>query len=276
MQDIQDACDLLKPVYEESNRKAGYVSFEISPHLAHDPLLTFAATKRLWRIIDRENAMIKIPATPAGIEAFEFAISEGINVNVTLIFSPKQLSEVQNAYIRGICRRISAVLPVDHIASVASVFISRVDSHVDKLVESTASHLQGKTAISIAKMAYHHWQTDFLPQINQLKPAKPQFLLWASTSVKNPAYPDLLYVDNLIGPDTVNTVPEATLGCIEDHGEINCLLSHDLEEAQQVLLELSDLGHNIDAIGDKLQAEGLALFDQAYNQLLELVSQPPR
>ena len=146
----------------------------------------------------------------------------------------------------------------------------------DKLVESTASHLQGKTAISIAKMAYHHWQTDFLPQINQLKPAKPQFLFWASTSVKNPAYPGLLYVDNLIGPDTVNTVPEATLGCIEDHGEINCLLSHDLEEAQQVLLELSDLGHNIDAIGDKLQAEGLALFDQAYNQLLELVSQPPR
>ena len=270
--DIQDACDLFLPVYRESEGNTGFVSFEISPRLSHDPVLTFACTKRLWRMINRENVMIKIPATKAGIEAIELAISEGINVNVTLIFSPQQLYDVQNAYVRGICRRVAAALPVDHIASVASVFISRIDSAVDTMLADKAPHLQGKVAIAAAKMAYHHWQTEFLPDIRQLSPAKAQTLLWASTSVKNPAYPDLLYVDNLIGPDTVNTVPEAILQKIAESDEPHCMLSRELDQAQEVIREFEELGFDLNEIGAKLQQEGLAAFDQAYDKLMVLMS----
>ena len=273
LQDIQDACDLLMPVYEKSGGKAGFVSFEVSPNIANDALMTIAEAKRLWRMINRKNAMIKIPATSAGLHAIEEVIREGIHVNVTLIFSPKQLLDVQQAYIRGISRRIDASLSVAHIVSVASLFISRVDSLVDKLLADRAPQLQGKIAVSAAKMNYHHWLTDFLPKINELAAALPQTLLWASTGVKNPAYPDLLYVDQLLGSDTINTIPEDTLiRLLSQQEDAECLLCHDLDEAQSVLKQFEVLGFDINEIGEILLKEGLIIFEEAYQKLIDLVA----
>lgn len=262
--DVQQACDLLLPLYTASTKEAGYVSFEVSPTLAHDAAGTFAAAQRLWATLQRPNLMIKIPATAAGLQAIEDTIAAGINVNVTLIFSAAQLSAVQAAHQRGLERRVAASLPVDGIASVASVFISRTDTLLDPKLPSA---LQGKTAISLAKVAYAEWLDS--PAVAG---AQRQKLLWASTGTKNPAYRDVLYVEQLIGHGTVNTVPDATLAAFRDHGDAADTLATDVAEAEMVLAGVAALGIDLDQIGDELQAVGLKQFEDAFAQLLALVA----
>ena len=263
--DIQRACDLLRPCHEASDGRSGFVSFEVSPALADDAAGTLAAAQRLWAAIDRPNAMIKIPATAAGRQAICGAIAAGINVNVTLIFSPAQLSAVQAAYRQGIERRFAAGLPVDRIASVASVFISRLDTLLDP--ELTAGQ-QGNTAIAFARAAYAEWQ--HLPVLPGN--ARQQTLLWASTSAKNPAYRDVVYVEQLIGSDTVNTVPDVTLAAFRDHGEAAPTLANDLQGSQAHLAALAARGINLDASGEALQEAGLKQFAEAFAKLLVLVA----
>lgn len=262
--DIRQACGLFAPSHEASGGSAGFVSFEVSPRLADDATGTLAAVRRLWQEIDRPNAMIKIPATAAGLTAIADAIADGINVNVTLIFGPAQLAAVQTAYRAGIERRFAAGLPVDRIASVASVFISRLDSLLDARLPA---ELQGKTAIALARNEYVRWQqSPALPG-----GARQQMLLWASTSTKNPAYRDVIYVEELIGAGTVNTVPDATLAAFRDHGEAAATLGRQLDEAQAQLAALTALKIDLDAVGNELLTAGLKQFDEAFVKLLELV-----
>lgn len=262
--DVQGACDLFLPLHGQSGGSAGFVSFEVSPSLADDTAGTLAAARRLWAEIARPNAMIKIPATTAGLGAITAAIADGINVNVTLIFSPAQLADVQDAYRAGIEQRFAAGLPVDRIASVASVFISRLDSLIDPKLPA---ELQGKTAIAMARQAYSDWHT--LPALPGN--AGQQMLLWASTSSKNPNYRDVLYVEQLIGAGTVNTVPDATLAAFRDHGEAADTLSDDPVGTAHQLAAIAALGHDLEQIGDELQTAGLKQFAEAFAKLLDLV-----
>lgn len=262
--DIRRACELFAPLHAASQGQAGFVSFEVAPSLADDAAGTLAAARRLWQEIDRPNAMIKIPATTAGLTAIADAIAEGINVNVTLIFGPAQLASVQAAYRAGIERRFAAGQPVDRIASVASVFISRLDSLLDPKLPV---ELQGKTAIAFARNEYARWQQSAaLPG-----GARQQMLLWASTSTKNPAYRDVIYVEELIGAGTVNTVPDVTLTAFRDHGEAAATLGRQLDAAQAQLAALAALGIDLDAVGQELLAAGLKQFAEAFAKLLELV-----
>lgn len=263
--DIRKACDLLASTHAQSGGTAGFVSFEVSPTLANDAAGTLAAARRLWAEIDRPNAMIKIPATPAGIEAIADAIADGINVNVTLIFSPQQLAAVQGAYRAGIERRFSAGFPVDRISSVASVFISRVDSLLDPRLPAA---LQGKTAIAFAAAAYGEWLS--LPPLPG--GARQQMLLWASTSTKNAAYRDVIYVEELIGRGTVNTVPDATLAAFRDHGEAEERLSGHVSYAAAQLAAVAAAGVDLEAAGQELLDAGLKQFDEAFAKLLALVA----
>ncbi len=271
--DIQAACDALAPLYDASRGDKGFVSFEVSPRLSHDADGTVTAAKRLWAAIDRPNAMIKIPATEAGLVAIRAAIAAGINVNVTLMFSLAHVASVAHAYLEGLRDRVRAGLPVRQIRSVASVFISRVDSKLDpKLPEA----LQGKVAIASARAAYCEWQARWSADGSEFAElanagASPQWLLWASTGTKNPAYPDVVYVETLIGAHTVNTIPEATLNAFRDHGVAAATLTSTPEETKRVLAEVAALGIDLDAVGAQLQTEGLALFDKAFDSLLEAV-----
>ena len=262
--DIQAACDLFQPLHERSGGRAGFVSFEVAPALAHDAAGTLAAARRLWAEIARPNAMIKIPATRAGMTAIADAIADGINVNVTLIFSPAQLADVQAAYRQGIERRLAAGLPVERIASVASVFISRLDSLLDPKLPP---ELQGRSAIAMARSAYAEaLEAPALPG-----GATPQMLLWASTSTKNPDYRDVIYVEQLIGAGTVNTVPDATLAAFRDHGEAHATLQRDAEGSAAQLAALTALGIDLDGVGEDLQQAGLQQFAEAFDKLLDLV-----
>lgn len=262
--DIRKACDLFTGTYQESNAQAGYVSFEVSPTLADDPAGTLTAARRLWAEIDRPNAMIKIPATPAGLTAIADAIAEGININVTLIFSPQQLADVQAAYRAGIERRFSAGFPVDHIASVASVFISRLDSLLDPQLPP---ELRGKTAIAFAADAFRRTQT----QTALPGGARQQMLLWASTSTKNAAYRDVIYVEELIAAGTVNTVPDATLEAFRDHGEAAARLPAHGTQSEQTLAAIAVAGIDLEVAGRQLLTAGLQQFDDAFAKLLALV-----
>ncbi|MDR1646524.1 MAG: transaldolase [Zoogloeaceae bacterium] len=261
--DVQRACDLLRPLHEATRSESGFVSFEVSPALARDVAGTLAAARRLWRAIGRPNAMIKIPATPEGITALETAIAEGISVNVTLIFSLAQLAAVQAAHRRGLEARVARGESLTGLASVASVFISRVDSLLDPLLPPV---LQGKTAIALARVAYARWRAQ--PPLPQ--GASPQRLLWASTSSKNPAYRDVLYVEELIGADTINTVPDATLAAFRDHGEARLTLT-DAQEAEAILDAVTAAGIDLEATGEKLLQAGLAQFAEAFAKLLTLM-----
>lgn len=262
--DIQRACDLFRPLYDATQGDAGFVSFEVSPSLADDAVGTLAAARRLWAEIGRPNAMIKIPATTAGLTAIADAIAEGINVNVTLIFSSSQLADVQAAHRAGIERRHAADQPVDRISSVASVFISRLDSLLDPKLPA---ELQGKTAIAFARREYA------LAQAAEPLPgnARPQKLLWASTSTKNPANRDVIYVEQLIGPGTVNTVPDPTLAAFRDHGEAAATLGADPDGTEAQLAALAALGIDLDVAGQELLDAGLKQFADAFAKLLELV-----
>ncbi len=286
IEDIGAAADQIRPVFEASGGRDGFVSLEVSPKLAHDTERTVAQAHRLWDEVSRPNLMIKVPATPAGIPAIQRLISEGVNVNVTLLFSVDMYAQVAEAYIRGLESRILAGKPVRSLASVASFFVSRIDSNIDAQLELKAAglpaferqkllDLRGKAAIANAKLAYEHYRSvvgsDRWRKLTA-HGAHVQRLLWASTSTKNPAYPDTLYVDELIGPDTVNTIPPATLDAFRDHGRLAPTLEQGLAEAKAALAALGASGISFDAVTSQLLDEGVKLFEDAFDRLLEAVS----
>lgn len=276
-EDIRMAADLLRPVYEASGGADGYVSLEVSPHLAHDTERTIDEARRLWHMVDRPNLMIKVPATPAGIPAIEDLIAEGINVNVTLIFSPAHYEAAAEAYWRGLRRRAEAGRDLRSVASVASFFVSRIDTAADRALEALgtpeARALLGKIALAVAKRVYRIFCERFLPAAFpdlQRRGARVQRVLWGSTSTKNAAYSDVKYVEGLIGPDTVNTMPLATLEAFEDHGRVpGDTILEGWAEAEADLAALERLGIHLEEILDRLQAEGVAAFVRSYAALLE-------
>lgn len=276
LEDIQRTADLLRPVYEATNGVDGYISLEVSPTLAHDTDGTIADARRFFAALDRPNVMIKVPATSAGIPAIETLISEGINVNVTLIFSLAHYEAVAEAYLVGLEKLASNGGDLSQVASVASFFISRVDTAVDNaLADLGNTDLQGKVGIANAKVAYGRCQQIFSGErwvALAEKGARTQRPLWASTGTKNPTYPDTLYVDQLIGSDTVNTVPPATLNAFRDHGTVAAPLGENLDEARAQLTQLADWGIDLDAITQKLQDDGVASFAKSFTSLIASVT----
>lgn len=284
VEDIQAAADLFLPLYQQSHAGDGYVSLEVSPYLANDTAGTLAQAKELWQRVNRPNLMIKIPATKAGIPAISEAIATGINVNVTLIFSLVRYGEVMDAYLKGLEQRVEAGLPVGRIASVASFFVSRVDTKVDPRLQGIiqaggsqakkAETLPGKAAIANARLAYADFKQVFATQRFlklKTKGARVQRPLWASTSTKNPAYRDVLYVEELVGPDTVDTVPPQTLVAFLDHGQVRLSLEEDLDGARQALANLEDLGISMNTVTRELEEEGVKSFSDAFTVLLKAV-----
>jgi transaldolase/glucose-6-phosphate isomerase len=285
VEDIRDAADVFGPVYERSGGADGYVSIEVAPTLAHDTERTIAEAHRLWRTVKRPNLMVKIPATAAGVPAIEQCIADGLSINVTLIFSLVRYDEVMDAYLNGLKRRVAAGKRIDRIASVASFFVSRVDTAVDKLLDeklATAGpdqaaqlhQLKGKAAIANAKLAYAAFRKKFGGErFAELAShgARLQRPLWASTSTKNPDYPDVYYVEALVGPDTVNTMPPATIKAYKDHGRPEVRLDKDLDEAAAALQRLEDAGISMDAVTAKLEADGVASFAKSFESLIAVV-----
>jgi transaldolase/transaldolase/glucose-6-phosphate isomerase len=272
VEDIRAGADLLGPVHEESGGADGHISLEVSPHLAHDSEGTIAEAHRLWVLVDRPNLLIKVPATPQGIPAIESLTAAGISVNATLMFSLADYEAVSHAYLRGLRRAASP----ERIASVASFFVSRVDTKADSVLEKVGSpealDLLGTIAVANAKLAYHRFQEVFSPkEFGDLaaRGAHRQRVLWASTSTKNPAYKDTIYVDDLVGPYTVNTLPPATLDAVRDHGVVDpAAVTAGVEEAMARVARLADLGIDFDAITAELQVEGVAAFAGSYDDLL--------
>ena len=272
VRDIQDAASVLEQVYTATNKRDGYVSLEVSPTLAHDTAGTLEEARRLWKQVDRKNLMIKVPATPEGIPAIRQLISEGINVNITLLFAQSAYEQVAEAYLAGLEARAAQGLDISHIGSVASFFVSRIDSAIDAMPAAKEHGVAGKIAIANAKLTYHVYQKLIAsPRWAALaaKGAMPQRLLWASTSTKNPSYRDVMYVEELIGPDTVDTIPPATLNAFRDHGHPRTSLTEDLEAAQETMESLAKAGISMKAVTDKLLEEGVQLFASAFAQLLE-------
>jgi len=280
LEDIGRAADLLRPVHERSGGVDGYVSIEVNPALAEDTEGTIAEARRLFGALGRPNVMIKVPATPAGIPAIETLIGEGINVNVTLIFSLAHYEAAAQAYIAGLERLATAGGKLGRVASVASFFVSRVDTAVDRALEAMGSPeamaLRGKIAIANAKMAYARFREIFRGERWERLAAlggRVQRPLWASTSTKNPLYPDTLYVDSLIGPDTVNTVPPATLNAFRDHGTVALTLEEGLDEASGQLARLAELGVDLEAISRELQQDGVARFARSFEALMASIAE---
>lgn len=278
--DIRAACDLFADLYEESAGGDGYVSLEVSPDLARDTENTIAEARRLFAAVDRPNVMIKVPATAEGIPAIQQLISEGINVNITLMFNMAHYEAVANAYLQGLEQLLARGGDPRRVASVASFFVSRVDTAVDKklaeLDDPAANALLGKAAIANSKIVYQRFKEVFHgPAFERLQAAGApvQRLLWASTSTKNPAYPDTLYIDNLIGPQTVNTMPPQTIDAFRDHGRPAATLEADLEEAQLVLNHLQELGIDLHSVGEQLQVDGVAAFARSFAKLLAAIEE---
>jgi transaldolase/glucose-6-phosphate isomerase len=291
VRDIRDAADALAPVYDATRARDGYVSLEVSPHLAHDTAGTVQEAERLWRWVDRPNLMIKVPGTPEGIPAFATLIGMGINVNVTLLFSRATHRAVAEAYAGAIEKRLARGLEVARIASVASFFVSRIDSAVDKLLGARASvarddaerarlhALAGRAAIANAKLAYQTYLEVFGGarwKAAAAKGAQAQRVLWASTSTKNPDYRDVVYVEELVGPDTVNTVPPATLDAFRDHGRARSSLVEDVPGARRALDDLAAAGISLDEVTGALLADGVKLFADAFDQLLAAIEKRSR
>lgn len=269
VRDVQMAADQLRPVHEQSTGEEGYVSLEVPPRLAYDTEATLAAARHLWQSVNRPNLMIKVPATLQGLPAVEQLIAEGINVNATLLFSVRRYEAVAEAYLRGLTRCAQA----RSVASVASFFVSRIDSKVDKILETIgkpeALALRGRIAIALARLAYQRYKAIMqTPLIHIPGKHQPQRLLWASTGTKNPAYPDVLYVDQLIGPDTVTTVPQETLDAFVYHGTIRASLEDELDRARHDLDALKALGVNIENIEQELEDEGVNKFAASYDAAL--------
>lgn len=276
--DIQAACDLLRPVHDASNGDDGYVSLEVSPRLAYDEEATVREAMRLHSTVNRLNLLIKVPATPAGVCAFERLIGQGVNINVTLMFSLSHMEQVAQAYIRGVRQWHEHGGDPRAIKAVASLFLSRVDTLVDKRLEALGTAealvLRGRTGVALGKLAYQRYRGLFHGSAFAdlaATGARPQYLLWGSTGTKNPNYSDVLYVEPLIGPETINTLPDATLTAFRDHGKAALTLAQDVEEAKAHFLALEKVGIDLLAAGEALQAEGVQLFGAAYTQLLELM-----
>ncbi|HSM70540.1 MAG TPA: transaldolase, partial [Anaerolineales bacterium] len=275
IEDIKAACDAFSPLYEETNGGDGFVSIEVSPHLAHDTEATVAQAQQLWARVARPNLMVKIPATKEGIPAIRKSIAAGVNINVTLIFSLARYAEVMEAYLSGLEDRVEAGHPIDHVASVASFFVSRVDSKIDPQLPD-GSNLKGKSAIANAKLAYDLYHQTFVGrrwENLKVKGAGVQRPLWASTSTKDPEYPDTLYVDELIGPETVNTLPPKTLEAFKDHGTVEATLMRDLDEAQFVMDQLEAAGVSMDVVTQELEDEGVKAFADAFTQLIATIDE---
>jgi len=286
--DVQSAADEFRPLYDRTDGKDGYVSLEVNPHLAHDTNGTMAEARRLWAALNRPNVLIKVPATASGLPAIQQLISEGISVNVTLLFGLPRYRQVAEAYIAGIEARAAKGKPVKHIASVASFFVSRIDALVDPLVETLSAQggkeaglarkVHGQVAIASSKMAYQIYKEIFgSDRFMKLSAqgARAQRLLWASTSTKNPNYSDVKYVEALIGPDTVNTAPLETLDAYRDHGEPRSRLEQDVEEARWVFERLPELEINIDQVTRQLEDEGVEKFNQPFDKLMKTLAQRP-
>jgi transaldolase/glucose-6-phosphate isomerase len=286
IRDIQDAADLLKPVYQSTTKRDGYVSLEVSPYLARDTQGTLEEARRLWKSVDRDNVMIKVPGTAEGIPAFRQLISEGININVTLLFAQDVYERVAQAYVDGVEKFDASGGDASRIASVASFFISRIDTLVDSLLdeqlrkekdparEAVLRELHGRIAIANGKLTYEAYQRIFAsPRWKALaaKGAQTQRVLWASTSTKNPAYRDVIYVEEMIGPDTVNTVPPATLDAFRDHGQPRLSLTEGIDQARKEMSDLAAVGISMKQVTDKLTVDGVKLFADAFDKLLEAV-----
>ncbi|MEC4686020.1 MAG: transaldolase [Nitrospirota bacterium] len=291
IQDIVEACELLMPVYEESNGLDGYVSIEVDPHLAYDTEGAVREASELFEGIGKPNLMVKVPATKEGLPAVEELLCRGYNINVTLLFSVKRYKEVIDAYMKGLERRVSEGKPVDRVASVASFFVSRVDTLADKLLEekmkmagdddekARIKSLMGKAAVANAKIAYQLFKDAFSSQrffVLMEKGAKIQRLLWGSTSTKNPAYRDVLYIEELIGPGTVNTMPDATWRAFKDHGNVDRTIDADIEAALASIRSIEDLGVSIDRVTGELEDEGVRLFTESFDALLNLIAEKKR
>ena len=275
IEDIRNAADVFRPVWEETGGLDGMVSLEVVPGVAHDAEGTVKMAVELAGRVDRPNLMIKVPGTEAGVAAFEEIVSRGINVNVTLLFGVPRYREIAQAWIRGLERRRADGHDISRLNSVASFFVSRVDAAVDAALEAQGSAeakaLMGKVAVANAKVAYGHFLNLFgSPQFEALKAdgANPQRLLWASTGTKNPDYPDVLYVEELIGPDTVNTLPPKTLEAFRDHGTVEPRLTRGLDEAQATLDALGELGIDLAEITAQLESDGIDSFAGAFDRLL--------
>ena len=283
IRDVQDACDIFKPVYQQSKSRDGYVSLEVSPYLANDTKGTLEEARRLWKAVSRENLMIKVPATPEGIPAIRQLLEEGLNINITLLFAQSAYEKVAEAYIAALEARALKGLDVSHIASVASFFVSRIDTLVDSKVdelEKTAGSaakgllesVRGKIAIANAKLTYKKYEELFGgPRWKALagKGAQTQRLLWASTSTKNPKYRDVIYVEELIGADTVDTIPPATFDAFRDHGKLRKSLTEDVAGAAKTMDSLGKAGISMKEVTDKLLVDGVKLFADAFKQLLD-------
>ncbi|MGY4572455.1 bifunctional transaldolase/phosoglucose isomerase [Bradyrhizobium sp. USDA 3256] len=287
VEDIQHAADVLRPVYDQSHGGDGFVSLEVSPYLAMDTKGTIAEAERLWKDVHRKNLMVKVPATPEGLPAIEYLIGEGISINITLLFSQKVYRQVAEAYLKGLEKYVGKGGDPSHVASVASFFVSRIDTAVDKQLDEKIAKandphekerlaaLKGKVAIANAKLAYQDYKRLFAgSRWDKLtaKGAKPQRLLWASTGTKNKDYSDVLYVEELIGTDTVNTVPPATLDAFRDHGKVRDSLEENVEDARRVLEELEKSGISLDAITEELVKDGVKLFADAADKLYGAVA----
>ena len=283
--DVQSAADEFRPLYDTTDGKDGYVSLEVNPHLAHNTYGTLQEARRLWAALDRPNVLIKVPATAEGLPAIRQLIGEGISVNVTLLFGLPCYRQVANAYLAGIEARVAQGKPMKHVASVASFFVSRIDAFVDPLLEQRtvqggreadiAEQAHGQVAVASAKMAYQIYKDIFgSARFRNLadQGARAQRLLWASTGTKNPDYPDVKYVEALIGPDTVNTIPVETLDAYRDHGDPQARLEQDVQRAGWVLERLSQLGICIDKVTQQLEDQGVEKFNQPFDKLMETLA----
>lgn len=288
IQDIQMASDLLQPIYEKTNGVDGYVSLEVSPHLARDTTGTISEALRLWQKVDRKNLMIKVPATPEGLPAIEQLIAKGLNINITLIFSQEVYEQVAYAYLSGLEKRVAEGKLLDTVASVASFFVSRIDTAVDALLEARIrqttheqermklSSLLGKVAIANAKLVYQRFKQIFQSdrfRALEKKGARIQRPLWASTGTKNPKYSDVLYVESLIGPNTINTMPPATFQAFRDHGRVRPTLEEDIEGARQTLLTLAEVGIDLGQVTAELLEAGIKLFAEPFDKLLRAIEE---
>jgi transaldolase/glucose-6-phosphate isomerase len=283
IRDVQDACDIFRPVYDESKHRDGYVSLEVSPYLANDTNGTIEEARRLWKSVNRPNLMVKVPATPEGVPAIRQLLEDGLNINITLLFAQSAYEKVAEAFIAALEARAAKGQPVNHIASVASFFVSRIDtlidSKIDGLLKTAAGDaktllesLHGTIAIANAKLTYKKYQELFGgPRWKALaaKGAQTQRLLWASTSTKNPKYRDVLYVEELIGADTVDTIPPATFDAFRDHGKLRPSLTEDVAGAARHMENLAKAGISMKEITEQLVADGVRLFAEAFKTLLD-------
>jgi len=283
IRDVQDACDVFKPTYQSTRRRDGYVSLEVSPYLANDTRGTLEEARRLWKTVNRENLMIKVPGTPEGVPAIRQLLEEGLNINVTLLFAQSAYEAVAEAFLAALEARALKGQDLSHCASVASFFVSRIDTLIDSKIEDMRKSgkgapgdlldtIEGKVAIANAKLTYKKYQELYTaPRWKALaaKGAQPQRLLWASTSTKNPKYRDVLYVEELIGAETVDTIPPATFDAFREHGKLRASLTEDVPGAAKVMENLAKAGLSMKEVTDKLLVDGVKLFADAFKTLLD-------